>query len=216
MTVQFGDGQIPPINNYEMNKAVTFSHLFSRVKLSPGSKLILRCLIDFWNVDIGYVYPKQKTIAKCTGLSEISVINSVEELRKAGLILTVKENGRLKYYFTQTFFSLLELSVQNTLARNITNFRQTHKESLGVYKQIKKTDLKNKTAFSKNNNQGIKYPSIESTQKLLEEYRNSRDEVSPYTDLQCALNWLQSIPKNLQNDPHFRLHIEKVKSIWNL
>ena len=85
---------------------MTFSKIFSKVKLSASARLILRCLIDFYNPSKGLVYPGQKMIAECTGVSQRSITNAVEELRQQGIILTTKKINHLNYHFTKKFFEL--------------------------------------------------------------------------------------------------------------
>ena len=47
------------VSSFDLSKAITFSRFFSKVKLSPSARLVLRCLIDFWNPEKGLVYPGQ-------------------------------------------------------------------------------------------------------------------------------------------------------------
>ena len=68
------------ISSFEINKLITTSNLFSKIELMMSSRLVLRCIVDFWNPKLGYAYPTQKTIARCTGLSEVSVGQAVKEL----------------------------------------------------------------------------------------------------------------------------------------
>lgn len=70
--------------------------MFSKIKLSISAKLVLRCIIDFWNNKLGYAYPTQKTISTCTGLSNVSVFQAVKELEQSGLVKKNKKYKRLR------------------------------------------------------------------------------------------------------------------------
>lgn len=87
-------------SSFELNKLITTSRMFSKVKLSTSAKLVLRCIVDFWNNKLGYAYPTQRTISECTGLSNVSVFQSIKELEKSGLIKKNKKYKRLRYEFT--------------------------------------------------------------------------------------------------------------------
>ena len=72
--------------SFEINKLITTTQLFSSIKLSLSARLVLRCIVDYWNYKIGCAYPTQATIAKCTGLTEVAVGNAVKELDEKGLV----------------------------------------------------------------------------------------------------------------------------------
>ena len=84
------------VTSFDLSKAITFSKFFSKIKLSPSARLILRCLVDFYNPKKGLVYPGQNIISECTGVSARSITNAVEELRQEGIILTTKKVNHLK------------------------------------------------------------------------------------------------------------------------
>lgn len=99
------------VSSFDLSKAVTFSGIFSKIKLSPSARLVLRCLVDFWNPSKGLVFPGQKKIAEYTGSSDKSITNAVNELRKENLILTSgPAGGKLKYFFTPKFFELVKIA----------------------------------------------------------------------------------------------------------
>src|ERR1035437_7097211 len=99
------------VSQFELSKAITFNKFFSKVKLKASTRLVLRCLIDHWNPNKDYCFPKQNTIADETGCSRKSVNTAIDELRSNGLILTNGEIGEgLKYYLTAKFFELIEIS----------------------------------------------------------------------------------------------------------
>lgn len=100
-------------SSFELNKLITTSRMFSKIKLSISAKLVLRCIIDFWNNKLGYAYPTQKTISSCTGLSNVSVFQAVKELEQSGLIKKNKKYKRLRYEFTVKLWGYLNLTIDN-------------------------------------------------------------------------------------------------------
>jgi|GEM_PF-2771038 len=102
------------ISSFDLSKAITFSGIFSKIKLSPSARLVLRCLVDFWNPEKGLVYPGQKKIAEYTGMTRESVNKCINELRKENLVLSSGAAGeKLKYCFTPIFFELVKTSQGN-------------------------------------------------------------------------------------------------------
>lgn len=100
-------------SSFELNKLITTSRMFSKIKLSISAKLVLRCIIDFWNNKLGYAYPTQKTISTCTGLSNVSVFQAVKELEQSGLVKKNKKYKRLRYEFTVKLWRYLNLTIDN-------------------------------------------------------------------------------------------------------
>ena len=87
-------------SSFELNKLITTSRMFSKVKLSTSAKLVLRCIVDFWNNKLGYAYPTQRTISECTGLSNVSVFQAIKELERSGFIKKNNKYKRLRYEVT--------------------------------------------------------------------------------------------------------------------
>lgn len=102
-------------SSFEINKLITTSNLFSKVELMLSSRLVLRCIIDYWNPKLGYAYPTQRTIAKCTGLSEVSVGQAVKELELKQLIIKEKVRKRIHYKLSISFLWYLGLIPKVTL-----------------------------------------------------------------------------------------------------
>ncbi len=138
-------------SSFELNKLITTSRMFSKIKLSTSAKLVLRCIVDFWNNKLGYAYPTQRTISECTGLSNVSVFQSIKELEKSGLIKKNKKYKRLRYEFTlkscchlsiggnnpyvQTGEKLqnnMEETVDNNILINKENNENVRKEVAGI------------------------------------------------------------------------------------
>ena len=116
--------------SFEINKLITTTHLFSLIKLSLSARLVLRCIVDFWNFNIGCAYPSQATIAKCTGLTEVAVGKAVKELDTLGLIEKKKRQKRIYYYFTLKFLGYLNLTPKIIYVNTQTMLGNIHKSSL--------------------------------------------------------------------------------------
>lgn len=139
------------ISQFELSKAITFSKFFSKVKLSPSAKLVLRCLIDHWNAEKMFCYPAQETITEETGLSLRSVKNAIGELREANLILTELKKS-LNYTFTAKFFELVNFAPEQ--GRKCTLERAEF-----APKQIKEKRKNNVFSFQKET--GVSYKKFE-------------------------------------------------------
>lgn len=131
------------VSSFDLSKAMTFSKIFNKVKLSPSARLVLRCLVDFYNPLKGLVYPGQDFISASTGASLRSVKSSVEELRQAGLILTVKKGLKLNYYFSRKFFELLGIAP----AECKNNTKQSAEIAPTCHEQHEKEQRKNIVSF---------------------------------------------------------------------
>jgi len=182
------------IKSYELNKAVTFSRLFSRINLSPSSRLVLRCLIDFWNAEKGYSFPKQQTIADCTGLTRTSVVNAIEELRMNELIETRQGKYTLYYSFCTKFLHMVFGDRKVLLPDMLKDLTSRCVRYSHITNNI--TDLINKEQENKN---------------------FSEDKcVSPYDNYECAVNWLNSLEENTLKHRVIREQVDKVRKIWNI
>lgn len=158
------------VSSFDLSKAMTFSKIFSKVKLSPSARLVLRCLVDFYNPKKGLVYPGQELISECTGVSSRSITNAVDELRKASLILTTKKGSNLNYHFSNIFFELVEVA-------DHTRKNCSSSPAKIADKQHENNKINNKHKilnFQKNYSQpeGVDYPSVEKTQEYLAKQKN--------------------------------------------
>lgn len=196
------------LTGFELSKLVTTSKMFSKVKLSPASKLVLRCIVDFWNPYLGYSFPKQTTIAECTGLTRISVTNIISELIDAKLITVNKNGTRLHYYFTDNFFSLIKPECKKFLPDMYQDFTFKGKKSLHVYnKKINNKIIKN----SEKN----PYPNIEQTRELLNSYTDIK-HASPYDDYDCAVNWLSSLTPEALKIKQIKDKALEIAILWGI
>lgn len=117
-------------SSFEINKLITSKQLFSKVTLMLSSRLVLRCIVDYWNFKLNYSYPTQKTIALATGLSVVSVVQAVKELQAQQLISVQKRNKRIYYYFTLTFLNLINLLPQVSLSDSLSSFNNINQGTL--------------------------------------------------------------------------------------
>lgn len=177
-----GSKDINPVNinisSFDLSKSMTFSKIFSKVKLSPTARLVLRALVDFWNPAKGLVYPGQKTISECTGASLRSVNSAIEELRKLGLILTTGESGeRLKYYFTAKFFELTGIAqtkakLAHPTCAKIAHHEQKNPKQINNNYYYQKTNFKNRNEWKGNQQMSINYNNPEKTRKIMADANN--------------------------------------------
>lgn len=92
--------------SFEINKLISISGLFSRVKLPVSARLVLRAIADYWNYNRGEAFPTQKTLAYNTGLDERTVRSAVKTLLNENL-LTAKLHKKRYYYQFSGLFTLL-------------------------------------------------------------------------------------------------------------
>ena len=76
-------------SQFELSKRV-LNNLY-KYDLKPIAKLVLLYLCDCYNPEHGKMFPKQSTIAKKLGVSEVSVTRAIQELHKEGLIISERK-----------------------------------------------------------------------------------------------------------------------------
>ena len=76
-------------SQFELSKRV-LNNLY-KYDLKPIAKLVLLYLCDCYNPKHGKMFPKQSTIAKKLGVSEVSVTRAIQELHKEGLIISERK-----------------------------------------------------------------------------------------------------------------------------
>ena len=135
-------------NSFEINKLITTTKFFSQIELMLSSRLVLRCITDYWNYKKGYSYPTQKTIAECTGLSEVSVGQAVKELELKQIIKKDKVNKRIYYRYTISFFGYLGLMPKVTLGDTISSLGNIPQAALdkNILKEKENTSLLNSSS----------------------------------------------------------------------
>lgn len=197
------------VTSFDLSKAMTFSKIFSKIKLSPSARLVLRCLVDFWNPAKGLVYPGQSMIADCTGVRRETVNKAIDELRKLGLILTTGEAGeRLKYYFTAKFFELLNIS-HSSDKNTQTPCEKSSQHEQHEAKQINnKNHFKNKfKPYSKLVNE-VKYKSASQTIQTIESDKNQACSPLDFNKNE-QIEYYNSLPAFLRTNSLFAREIKK-------
>lgn len=179
--------------SFEINKLITSTQLFSSIKLSLSARLVLRCIVDYWNYKIGCAYPTQATIAKCTGLTEVAVGNAVKELDEKGLINKKKQSKRIYYYFTLKFLGYLKLTPKVIYVDTKKKFGNIPKKCLdnNILKNIENNSFSN--------------PYTEDDEVIDEETEEDR-----------GLIMAKAMIKNLSNSPTFTKKIAEMKKKYQL
>jgi DNA-binding transcriptional regulator GbsR (MarR family) len=177
--------------SFEINKLITTTQLFSRIKLTVSARLVLRCIVDYWNFKISCAYPTQSTISKCTGLSEVAVGKAVKELDQKGLIEKQKKRKRIYYHFTIKFLGYLNLLPKVIYVDTQTKLGKIPQQSLD--KNILKEN--ENTLFSNS----------------LEE--ESEDD-EPEED--AGLGFAKATIKHLGHLPQFAKKVKELKEKYNL
>lgn len=180
--------------SFEINKLITSTQLFSSIKLSLSARLVLRCIVDYWNYKIGCAYPTQATIAKCTGLTEVAVGNAVKELDEKGLIDKKKQHKRIYYYFTLKFLGYLKLTPKVIYVDTQKKFGNIPQKCLdnNILKDIENTSFSN--------------PFSEEECEVIEEE----------TEEDRGLIMAKAMIKNLSNSPTFAKKIAEMKKKYQL
>lgn len=97
----------------------------SQFKITPTAKLVLLYLSSCYNPKKADMFPKQRTIAAKTGISERSVVRAIQELIKAGLLIVeCKYSNRYKFTsqivskYPENDFSLCPEKLSDDLSQN--------------------------------------------------------------------------------------------------
>lgn len=176
--------------SFEINKLITTTQLFSSIKLSLSARLVLRCIVDYWNYKIGCAYPTQATIAKCTGLTEVAVGNAVKELDEKGLVDKKKQRKRIYYYFTLKFLGYLKLTPKIIYVDTQKNFSNIPQQCLD------KNILKN--------NENIPFSN------------SSIQEITDGYVLDDELAYAKTMIANLSQNPIFAKKVDELKKKYQL
>jgi DNA-binding transcriptional regulator GbsR (MarR family) len=128
--------------SFNIVKAITDRNLFKQVKLSPTARLTLISLANMYNMKLGYSFPKVEKLCNCTGATEKSVINSIKELKQAGLIVSTKKEGKMVYYFTRKFFQQLELIDTENSSKQAEDFSIQPEKITAACHEQKRTEFK--------------------------------------------------------------------------
>lgn len=178
--------------SFEINKLITTTQLFSKIKLTVSARLVLRCIVDYWNFKLNCAYPTQSTIAKCTGLTEVAVGSAVKELDTKGLIEKKKQQKRIYYYFTLKFLGYLELLPKVIYVNTQKDLGNIPQNSLG------KNILKEKENTS--------FPSFPQ--------EDNPEDNEPEED--DGLGFARATIKHLGHLPEFAKKVKELKEKYNL
>jgi DNA-binding MarR family transcriptional regulator len=182
--------------SFEINKLITTTQLFSQVKLSLSARLVLRCIVDYWNFKMSCAYPTQQTIAKCTGLTDVSVGSAVNELYTKGLIEKKKHKKRIYYYFTLKFLGYLNLLPKVIYVNTQKNLGNIPQKFLG--KNILKENENTFSSNFQNSNNNLSADSIYPSSNLSSEADSSEfdDTEEPLSDEESHLAFAKATIKH--------------------
>ncbi len=122
-------------SQFELSKKV-LNNLY-KYDLKPIAKLVLLYLCDCYNPEHGKMFPKQATIAKKLGVSEVSVTRAIQELHKEGLIISERKYMN-SYRLGQKIACELSENEQNKMIdKTYQNEKQSIKMIPHEHEQIK-------------------------------------------------------------------------------
>jgi DNA-binding MarR family transcriptional regulator len=126
------------VTQFELSNLIRKAKLFSKIKLTPASRLVIESLVFHYpNIRVNV-----KTIQDETGNSRSSVLNAIKELKENGLILTVQTGRSSIFKLTQKFFDLLEIAPQTSKKDNSRGLDIRLPNNKQEKKEIKKEVLK--------------------------------------------------------------------------
>ena len=126
------------ITGFELSKKV-LNNLYN-FNLKPTAKLVLLYLCDCYNPQHGEMFPKQSTIAKKLGISEVSVIRAIQELHKEGLIISERKYTN-RYRFTSKIVSEgVIFEEKEMIVETYQNEKETIKMKPHEHEQINETN----------------------------------------------------------------------------
>ncbi len=182
--------------SFEINKLITSTQLFSKIKLTVSARLVLRCIVDYWNFKMSCAYPTQTTIARCTGLSEVAVGKAVKELNTIGLIEKQKRRKRIYYHLTLKFLGYLNLLPKVIYVDTQTKLGKIPQQSL------------DKNILKDNENTLFLNP--------LEEEFEVEVQENELIDEDSQVVMARAVIKNLSNNPLFAKKVKELKEKYNL
>jgi len=99
-----------PSTSFEICKQIYTSGLFSKIKLSNSSKLVIIAMGNHYNPNKPDIFPSIKYLASQLGIGDRSVARAIVELKNAGLIIYETKNVN-RYRFTNIFFEMINMAV---------------------------------------------------------------------------------------------------------
>lgn len=122
-------------SQFELSKKV-LNNLY-KYDLKPIAKLVLLFLCDCYNPEHGKMFPKQSTIAKKLGVSEISVTRAIQELHKEGLIISERKYMNSYRLGQKIAWELSENEQNKMIDKTYQNEKQPIKMISHEHEQIK-------------------------------------------------------------------------------
>ena len=122
-------------SQFELSKKV-LNNLY-KYNLKPIAKLVLLYLCDCYNPEHGKMFPKQSTIAKKLGVSEISVTRAIQELHKEGLIISERKYMNSYRLGQKIACELVENEQNKMIDKTYQNEKQSIKMIPHEHEQIK-------------------------------------------------------------------------------
>lgn len=177
---------------FELSKMIISSRFFSKFKMSPSARLVLIVLCSHYP----NIFPSIKTIQEESGIaSKTSVINSLKELSKLGVILYETKNVN-HYTFTLYFFENLNIEPEGVKNCKFDGTKIEHKQINNQinkkYEKVKENREKLPKYHHNSHIIGINYPKYKRPEKIV---KNSPLDFNK----EQAIEFLNNLPGNLQN-----------------
>lgn len=160
------------ISGFELTKHAL--NILKHYELTPTAINVLLYLTSCYNPKVGYVFPKQKTIAATFNITERSVIRAIQNLVKAGLII-VECKTINRYRFTSKILNEEALNKKEMSHEDEKISSLGDKMSSHEHEQIKE-EIKKQEVIVKNSNK--KEPESVEDYKILKEYAISQGVTS--------------------------------------
>ena len=204
------------MNSFTIQKAITTTKLFQKIKLSMPAKLVLRTLVDYYNPQVDFMFPGQKRLAEECDLNRETVINALKELEIKGLIISNFRTGSSKTYaFTIQLFILLKESDKNKMSAIPTSgvgtadFRVSvlPTQTYNIKDNLKKGNFKN----LKND---VPLISAEENNKLQNYLRSLKNNTGSPLDMDFpqACEYVFNLPPILKNS----YWAQELRKKWNI
>lgn len=156
------------ISGFELTKHAL--NILKHYELTPTAINVLLYLTSCYNPKIGYVFPKQKTIAATFNITERSVVRAIQNLVKAGLIIVECKTVN-RYRFTSKILNEEALNKKEMSHEDEKNSQTGDKMSSHDHEQIKE-EIKKQKVVVKNSNK--KEPESVEDYKILKDYAISK------------------------------------------
>lgn len=220
------------LTSYDIQKMITTSRLFKKVKLENSTKLVLRALIDYYNADRENTYPSQLRLSEDTDLSIRTVERAIKELKLKGVIISAGQSGKHNTYkLTNLFFKFILSGEQeknnprqddgSTTDTMTVDHRhsdgQTNKEKIKKHNNFK--NFKNTNDFDSELASQLSDIRITETKQYLKESLNmNKKSASPLEFVEKitphqAKVLLEELPRELSHIEYYKALEEKARQL---